>query len=420
MKVVNIVTRDDGGGGRSAYRLHAGLNQIGVDSTLYVSSQHNRDEKTVVFKPSKRFSARVRRYVKGAENAWAAFGFNKKIASDKSAWALDQQCWRGAEPLTQLPEADVYNLHTINNFFDFDAFFPQVPMRTPVVWTLHVLEAFTGGCQYTRGCRGFEKACGCCPILGSNRENDPSRFVWKKKKALYEKVPRGRVHVVSPSRWLAEEAGRSSLMGEWPISVIPYGIDTAAYSPRGMRTSREILGLPDQAKVVLFCSNFHERKGLEYVLQTLRRLAHLPDLHLVVLGSDFTPAKGEPFVFHHFGSVTNDRLLSLFYSAADVVIVASKEDNLPNVVLESMGCGTPVVGFGVGGIVDMIRPDFNGALAPFGDVETMTKEVERILGDPGHREKLSSNCRQTVVQEYASRVQAERYLALYKQISGIQ
>ncbi|MEI6351649.1 MAG: glycosyltransferase [Verrucomicrobiota bacterium] len=419
MRIVHIITRDDGGGGRAAYRLHSGLRQTAIDSLLYVSSQHHIDDATVVFKPSTRLDHRLRRVFNHYRLKLKMLGYHPNPGtSDSGGWSLHHICRRGAEPIAQLPKADLYNLHTIQNFFDFEAFFSTIPADVPIVWTLHTREPMTGGCLYAGACARFEQSCGCCPALNSQRENDPSREVWKRKKLLLDRFALGRLHIVSPSRWLANEASKSSLLGDFPISVIPNSVDNSAYAPRDKVMAREILGLPVDAQIVFFSSFAHKRKGIDYLLEALRRMREIPNLFLVMLGEDYRLKPDEPFGFRHFGSVLNDRLISVIYSAADVYVITSKEDNLPNVVLESMACGTPVVGFDVGGIPDMVRPGITGHLSPFGDVNALAEALRRVLNDQAHRRELADNCLAITKKDYSLQVQAGAYIALYEKLLG--
>ena len=137
-----------------------------------------------------------------------------------------------------------------------------------------------------------------------------------------------------------------------------------------------------------------------------------------MLGEDYRLKPDEPFGFRHFGSVLNDRLISVIYSAADVYVITSKEDNLPNVVLESMACGTPVVGFDVGGIPDMVRPGITGHLSPFGDVNALAEALRRVLNDQAHRRELADNCLAITKKDYSLQVQAGAYIALYEKLLG--
>jgi glycosyltransferase involved in cell wall biosynthesis len=314
-----------------------------------------------------------------------------------------------------LPTCDVINLHWIAGFVDYMAFFRTVPQRTPVVWRLADMNAFTGGCHYDDACGKYRTSCGTCPQLASTRERDLAFQVWQRKKLAFDRVSSQRLHIVAPSRWTAREAGSSALLRGFPTTVIPNALDTAVFSPRDQQVAREALEVPRDAKVVLFVSDrvSNKRKGLALLVNALIGLRDLSGLFLVSLGRD-EPDTPIPIPHLHFGFVDNDRLLSLVYSAADVYAIPSLQESFGQTVLESMACGTPVVGFDVGGIPDMVRPGITGLLAPRGDVDALSEAIARLVLDSSMRAELSANCRRIVVEEYALEVQARRYVALYE------
>jgi glycosyltransferase involved in cell wall biosynthesis len=139
------------------------------------------------------------------------------------------------------------------------------------------------------------------------------------------------------------------------------------------------------------------------------------NLYLVSLGK-IVPSLQVDVPHLHLGHISNDRLLSLVYSAADVYAIPSIQDNFPNTVLESLSCGTPVVGFDVGGIPDMVRPGITGLLAKSGDVDALRYEIVNLLQDSAKRAEMSTNCRSIAVKEYAIEIQTKRYVELYREI----
>src|SRR5581483_6229860 len=247
MRLVQVVTADEGGGGRAAYRLHDGLCRIGADSTLYVATKCHPDSATVVFQPSEGRVAKFQRYLRRTYLTARRVSYQQ---IDRP-WNWDSRCQHGGDPLAQLPSADVVNLHTISNFFDYTAYFQQFAPRVHTVWTLHLMSPFTGGCNYSYGCKRFQQECGGCPFLHPQREHDLSRTVWQEKNEAYGAVNSSQLHLIAPSRWLAGEVRSSSLLGGFPLSVIPYGVDTQAYTPRDRKWARETLGIAQDAAVVL-------------------------------------------------------------------------------------------------------------------------------------------------------------------------
>jgi glycosyltransferase involved in cell wall biosynthesis len=410
MRILNVVTGDEGGGGRAAYRLNRGLRQIGCDARMYVASKFHDDSSTVVFHPTAHFGAKLERFARRMRLRMLMRG--TKVLG---MWTLDHLCQRGSAPLRQFPPADIINLHHVANFFDYAAYFRKVAPKAKTVWTLHLMSPFTGGCVYSFGCNRFENSCGYCPMIAPNKEHDLSRKIWEDKSAALAAIASDQLRLVAPSQWLAGEARKSSLFRRFPTTVIPYGIDTDAYAPRDRAFSRKTLGVSEDAAVVLFVTQHtvHSRaKGFADLVQALAGLGSNEGIHLLTLGAVGPPQL--PFPHTHLGHVFNDRILSMVYSAADVFAVPSRQDNLPNVVLESFACGTPVVGFDTGGMPDMVRPGLTGQLVPVGNVEALREALISLLHNPGLRERLSENCRRIALEEYSLERQAREYLKLYE------
>ncbi|HZK80335.1 MAG TPA: glycosyltransferase, partial [Humisphaera sp.] len=194
---------------------------------------------------------------------------------------------------------------------------------------------------------------------------------------------------------------------------IPYGLDTQEFSPRGKEICRQALGIPEQSRVILFVaqSSAMRRKGFELFQQALTKLPP-GNLLLLSVGGGESAMDGSIRRLH-LGNVEHDRILSLAYGAADVFVIPSMQDNLPNTVLESMACGTPVVGFCVGGIPDMVRPGETGALAPAGNVDALATAIRTMLDDDEERRRMGENCRRVALEEYDAGAQARRYISLY-------
>ncbi|MGA3169853.1 MAG: glycosyltransferase [Chthoniobacteraceae bacterium] len=410
MKVVNVVTGDEGGGGRAAYRLNKGLKAAGCDARLYVASKFHHDDETVVFQPKEDLASKFKRLLFRTRLRIRTAAYPYKLG-----WSWEHECQRGGDPIGQLPPADIYNLHTISNFFDTGAFFPSVATRTPTVWTIHLMAPFTGGCYHASGCDRFECECGLCPMLGAKRENDPSRAEWKDKDRIYSSTPADRLSLVTPSEWMRSRIARSALMKRFDATVIPNGIDTDVYKPRDRAFARQALDLPPDARVLLFVSQhglWAKGKGFDLLMEMIGAMRGTKGLHLLTLGPDFRSGVGIPH--KHLGHVFNDNLLSLIYNAADVLVIPSLEDNLPTVVLEAMACGIPVAGFATGGIPEVVRKGETGEIVPKGDVGELRLAVEALLRDDELRARLSRQCREKALREYSLPVVAARYLKLYE------
>jgi len=412
MRVVHLNAHDiAGGAARAAYRLHTGLCRIGQDSSMFVRHRAADDPDVSVFRPRmdllNRARRRLRRIVINRD-------FSRHLSTRPNGLApfSDDRTQHANQIASQLPESDIVNLHWVSGFVDISAFMASTSM--PLVWTLHDMNLFTGGCHYDEGCGRYAGSCGACPQLGSSEEADLSRQVWLRKHAAFEAIPRNRLHLVAPSEWLAAALTRSSLLGEFPASIIPNGVDTEVFAPRDRGALREAFGIPQDKTVVLFVAPWTSvrRKGFRFLLQALNMIRREENLLLVSVGRGKVDDRlSVPHL--HLGSIQRERVLAMVYSLADLFVIPSLHDNLPNTVLESTACGTPVVGFDTGGIPDMVRPGITGLLAPVGDAHALGDAIAELLQDPIMRATMSSNCRRIAVDEYSLEVQARQYLELY-------
>jgi glycosyltransferase involved in cell wall biosynthesis len=219
---------------------------------------------------------------------------------------------------------------------------------------------------------------------------------------------------------LADQVKASTLLSRFPVTTIPNGLNPAIFAPRDKTVARNTLEIPPSARVILFgaATLQSRRKGFKLLVEALQTMIDVEDLWLLSFGGLGAPMESRiPHV--HMGSIENERLLALIYSAADLFVIPSLEDNLPNTIMESMACGTPVIGFEAGGIPEMVRPGDTGLLAPVGNVSALRDAIAKLLGDRDTRHKLSRNCRRIVEQEYSSARQAERYTSLYREILAV-
>jgi glycosyltransferase involved in cell wall biosynthesis len=392
------------------------LNRLGCESTLFVLQAQSSDPGVLTFHGReeallKRLRWRLRALYIGrdfAQHESSRPAGYERFSDDRSVY--------GADLFKRLPSSDVINVHWIAGFVDYLTFFTTAPAAIPIVWTLHDMNAFTGGCHYNLGCSRYTDSCGACPQLGSSTSMDLSRQVWQRKKRAFAQVPTQRMRIVTPSRWLAHEVQSSTLGKSFAVSVIPYGVDTERFAPRNRASARDALGIPRGAAVVLFLADAINirRKGFALLAQALAGL-EVPNLFLLSAGRGMTPMDLKAPRLH-LGAIDNDRLLSIVYNAADLFAIPSLQDNLPNTVLESLACGTPVVGFNVGGIPDMVRPNVTGLLAMAEDVTSLRGAISELLRDRLRRTTMAAHCRRIALKEYALDVQAQRYVELYQSI----
>ncbi|BCA54125.1 glycosyl transferase family 1 [Nitrospira sp. KM1] len=422
MKIVHLSTYDiKGGAALSAYRLHSGLSVIGHDSSMVVKYRSGQDPKVMEYvlpmNLSSRFQRRVRRnaivkslkpYVRTRPPGFELF------SEDRTPY--------GDSVVQQVPACDVMNLHWVAAYVDYERFFPTASRRAPIVWTLHDMNAVTGGCHYDMECGSYRQQCGSCPQLGSREEHDLSRQVWERKKAVMSGIDPRRICIVTPSRWLGQVVANSSIFGRFRLEIIPYGINLEDFAPRDCASARDVLGIPQNAKVILFLAEAvdNRRKGFEFLAKALLGCERSVDrLWLLSVGNN-APRIEAGVQGSHLNYVGNDRFLSLAYSAADVFVIPSLQDNLPNTVLEAMACGVPVIGFDVGGVRDMVRHEKTGLLVKPGDIDGLRAAIVSLLTNGANNRSRSMGlyARQIALEEYPLVLQAQRYGDLYKDLVG--
>ena len=420
MKILHLGKNDIiGGAARASFRVHWALRKQGYDSTVLVAHRHSNDPTVTAVVPSMDFLARLRRRWRRRQilgdfaryHATRPTG-TEPFSDDRSVHAFDL--------VKQLPPCDVINLHWVAGFVDYHAFFSALPPRTSVVWLMHDMNVMTGGCHYDDDCGRYVSGCGACPQLGSTDPEDLSRQIWKRKQDVFGALEANRLHIVAPSRWMLELVKSSPLLSRFPVTLIPNGIDLEEFAPRDRGVAREVLGIPQGAQVVMFVSDnlTNRRKGFSLLTAALSGLMQIHNLFLLSVGKGEPPVT-DPIPCKHIGQVWDDRWLSLIYSAADLFVIPSLHDNLPNTVLESMACGTPVVGFDVGGIPDMVRSGTTGQLVPVGDSVALGHAITRLLNAPSTCRQMAAECRKMVTEEYSYELVARRYAALYESFPHI-
>lgn len=323
-------------------------------------------------------------------------------------------------PLVQ--KADVLHLHWINQgFLSLKTIGQLAALGKPLVWTLHDMWAFTGGCHYSRGCEGYKNACGNCPYLCRPGPHDLSHKIWSRKKKFF---PPG-IRFVTCSEWLAGVARSSGLLHDYEVRAIPNPVDTTTFKPLSQPERddfRAQKGISRGAFVLLFVAmNVNEtRKGFSFLseaLQYLRTQRTDLQLEIVVLGKSGPEAlKTLPYPVHALGMVRDPETLARAYGAADVFVIPSLEDNLPNTVMESLACGTPVAGFKTGGIPEMAGHLQEGFIAPQGDAQGLANGIYEVLKGKRPLAEYRKAARRKVETHYSNEIVAARYLGLYQEV----
>lgn len=322
-------------------------------------------------------------------------------------------------PLVQ--KADVIHLHWVNfGFLSTRSIKKLLALGKPVVWTFHDMWPFTGGCHHSGDCENYQIACGNCKFLNKPGDNDISHQDWFSKKTAYTV---DNFTAVGCSDWLSGRARQSSLLADFKVESIPNPLDTAVFYPMDKSDARRQLGLPTQKHLILFAAMRVNApmKGFSYFQEALLWLKEQqPNLseqvELLVFGqADEQVLSQLPFPAHQLGHLSDPAKISLAYNAASVFVTPSLEENLPNTIMESFACGTPAVGFSIGGIPEMIDHQENGFLADYRSVSSLAEGIRWTLENNKDGD-LSVKARQKVMTTYAEDIVAARYFQLYESL----
>jgi len=324
--------------------------------------------------------------------------------------------------ITSLPEfleADVIHLHWINQgMLSLGNICKILASGKPVVWTMHDIWPATAICHYARGCEAFHQQCRKCPILPKFGVGDLALRVWQRKQQM---LSGHRVSYVACSQWLADEARKSALLDGQRVTSIPNPIDTRIFRPVDKQACRQQLSLPADKRIILFVSQrvTDPRKGMSYFVDALRLLAEQhPEMKqntvVAILGGHAEDVARElSLPAYPLGYVSDTKRIVQVYNAADVFVLPSLEDNLPNTLMESMACGVPCVGFKVGGIPEMIDHQRNGYVAEFQQTDDLAAGIRYVL-DGADYAVLSQQCQHKVAHSYSQQSVAKRYIEVYE------
>lgn len=412
MKVC-LVSRSDGNGGafKAAYRLHQGLLDSKVNSNFLVAEK-TRGDYTILNSTSK-LAQEISRFSPYFDRLPLKLYPQRRNEPFSLQWFPD----RVMDQINSVTP-DIINLHWVNaGYIQIETL---AKLKKPIVWTLHDMWGFTGGCHYSGDCEGYKKTCGHCPQLGSQKNWDLSRWVWQRKAKAWQSLD---LTLVTPSHWLAQQAKASSLFRETPIHVIANGLDLNRFKPIDQKVAKQIIGISTDKPLVLFgaikaTSDF--RKGFHLLLPALQKLSELgwsDQLELVIFGaSEPRESLNVNFKIHYLGYCQDELTLVLAYSACDVMVVPSLQEAFGQTASEALACGTPVVAFESTGLLDIIDSHHNGYLAKSYEIDDLAQGISWILEDRQRYEKLSSNARQKAIAHFGVQSQAHHYSSLFENL----
>lgn len=392
-----------GGAARATYRIHTALRASGVQSRLVVRRKFSNDQAVSEFRAGaahalRPLRSRLQHHLQRLQRTPNPILHSSNLIP--SRWARHLI-------------GDVVNLHWVGA--GAISVEDVARIEAPVVMTLHDMWGFCGAEHYAPDHPDARW------LTGYSRENRPpghsgvdlDRLTWQRKRRHWRPMT-----VVTPSRWLADCARQSALMAGWPVQVVPYPLDVELFRRRDRTHARARFGLPQDAEVVLFGAmggSTDPRKGFDLLLGALRQLAK-PERALGVVFGQCEPVDpprvGLPLRW--MGQIDDDEVLAMLYSAADVMVVPSRQDNLPQTASEAQACGIPVVAFDATGLSDVVEHGATGYLADPFEPAALARGIAWVLEDDVRREQLGGAARERAERLWAPKVVARQYLRAYE------
>lgn len=374
---------------------------------------------------------RVVRVLAVPERLWHVMRGHEDFYSP-GTWRLPDLCGERPEVL------HCHNLH--KNYFDLDAL-PWLSRQMPVVVTLHDAWLLSGHCAHSFGCERWRTGCGKCPDIKIDPPlvRDATAYNWKRKAEIYKK---SRLFIASPSLWLMRKVEQSMLSAAAvEKKVIPNGVDLSVFRPDGRETARAAIDVPEGAKMVLFMAGgrmrrpWRDHETIDSAMRLVADKAGNQRIWFVGIGeSKPSERRGSAtIVFRPFQSAIDT--LARYYQAADLYVHAAHVDTFPNMVIEALACGTPVVATDIGGIPEQIRPlvrgpgetgadvgssgdhgNATGMLVPPRDPAAMAEAILYLLADDTLRTKLGQAAAADAKDRFDQRRMVQDYLDWYRQI----
>lgn len=397
MKVVHISSGDTGGAGIAAVRLNRALNSIGVDSKLLCVHKALNEPNIVRYQPSLFRKVLYHSHLPIGQNKYLKLLGNAIPDSDYEAVSFPEALYDISQsPLVK--EADVVNLHWVGNILNYRKFFAHVDK--PIVWTLHDMNPFLGVAHY----------------MGDYDKNVQHRILEERVSNIkYSAISHHpNLTIVDLCGWMRGYAIKSKSFQGREHVIIPNSIDVDVFTERDKESCRKVLGLPLNEPIILFCAQAvaNRRKGFDILLESLCKINHR--CHLAIIGNINAANIPGHIKFTSFGTVNDELLMSMIYSASDAFVLPSREDNLPNTMVESLCCGTPVIAFSNGGMRDTITTGLNGILVEEQTPEALSSAINMFLANQTFD---NSRICQEAHEAFNPTRQAKSYLKLYESLT---
>ena len=407
MRVLHILGCDlNSGAGRGTYSLHSALNSLGINSKIYTNSIKTINDNQVCYTViTKR--AMILRMIRKRLDKFITFFYHNKEDRIFSSGIFGIDLTKTLE----YKKADIIHMHWINGGFINIKHLSKI--NKPIIWTMRDMWPMTGGCHYSISCDKYMHKCGKCPQLKRNCDSDLSRLVINRKNQYF---PEG-IKLVGISEWLSNIARKSYLFNNYDVRTISNNIDTQDFFKIQKKTAQNNLGIQTYKKIIL-CGAINLNnsfKGFEKFIEALKELDSRKYFLCFFGKQDESVLARLGFEYKNIGYLDNNTALRMAYNSADVFVAPSLIEAFGKTIAESMACGTPVVCFDTSGPKDIISHQIDGYLAePFKSTD-LARGVVWLLNTENY-EKICSNARKKIISKFDSRIIAEKYIKLYKEV----
>jgi len=324
--------------------------------------------------------------------------------------------WREA-----IQGADIIQLHWVGRFLDYPSFFRSLAPHQKVFWRLSDMNPLTGGCHYDDGCGKFLDRCGFCPQLAEPGTADASARGWELKKMVFSRLPSSQMHLITASRWMHSLVQSSPLTQRFPSHHLPLGVDTEVFhdpGPEKRNTLKAKFGFSAQDRVLVAGAGSLavRRKGAKMLVETLKRIAKEKGYRVMTFGD--APLPGLTGVeVRHLGKISDPRVLAEVYAVSDLLLFFPTQENLANMLMESLACGTPAVATEVGGNMDCITHGSEGWLVAPGSAEEAAACIrQQFSREPHSLMQMRAYCRKKAEENFCQQRQIQKYLKLYEEV----
>jgi len=407
MKILHLCYSDTrGGAAKACFRSHLALLNAGVNSNILTCLPTKNNDRNVTCYSNTLLKQIWRKLLKVSSLAIVKV-FQKTSNADLHTFEIFSVI--NAEKLNK-SDADIIHLHWVN--YCMLGIKEIKKIKKPIVWTFHDMWAFMGCEHYDDLNSPFRYENEYLPENKNVKGLDLNRFIWKMKNKHFKNT---HFQILTPSKWLKDCVNQSALLKEKPVELIPYTISESAFYTQDKILMRKKLGYPLDKRLILFgaFNAISFNKGGDLLYKALEKI-NRDDVEFIIFGAstgkDITGIKT-----HFAGYIREEAKLNEIYNACDVMVVPSRQDNLPNTVLEAIACGIPVLGFNIGGLPDMVVHKKNGYLAKPFEIDDLIFGLNYILDNP-NKEDFAMNCRRHFDSNYSEKIIVNKLLDLYNRV----